>query len=322
MNIRPFVSARLVAFRDHAGMWGSREAVELQAIQLLEFEARFLNEDELTANPRLVLNFYVDELKLRFGGLDARPLHDILENSESNFGSALYELCIAVRLRLHQFLGQPHPYHAQEVEDELHSAVLIDGSWNLDDLSDFPKNYSQVYYFLYLARHKFDTHEPKLLNHVFSTYKWKGGYVYGTFFRELAKLVPASHQPEIESIKYASPGFIKLRLSHATATAIGQAIEKFLSNHEKLERSYKIAWECNRVCNRDLDADRSISKEDLQSLYNATSQFAALLEFLNFDLLMENTGGNVLIASNIVLAYYRRLDDLARYRQERKARFL
>lgn len=104
MNVNRFVDTRLLAFRDRTGMWGSNEAVELQAIQLLEFEARSISENVVDQNPRLVLDLYVNELGARFEGAGALPLHDMAASGGFDFGAALYDVCASVRSRLAQFL--------------------------------------------------------------------------------------------------------------------------------------------------------------------------------------------------------------------------
>lgn len=324
MNIPSFVTSRLRAFRDHTGMWGSCEAVELQAIQLLEVEARTLLEGRLDDEPRLVLNMYVETIREHHHNSDTRPLHELVGSDESQFGPALYQICESVRERIRGMIPHRPAQRSSQViaDDELHSEIGIDGSWNLDDLSDFPKVYSSVYYFLYLAQNQFATDEPERRSHIFASYKWKGGYVYGTFFREIAKLIPPTHCPTIEAIKYASPGFIRLRLNRSTAESIGMAIDHFLEQQDELATYFKDAWEWNRRCNKLLDADRKPTPEDMQSLHHTTALFTAKLGAVNFDLLLKNTAGDVLIASNIVLAYYRRLEELAHYRAEEKARFL
>ncbi|MDI1431503.1 hypothetical protein [Polyangium sorediatum] len=104
MDVKRFVDARLLAFRDRTGMWGSNEAVELQALQLLEFEARSISEIAVNKNPRLVLDLYVGEVRARFSRAETLPLHDLVSAGE--FGKALYDVCSAVRLRVDKVVGR------------------------------------------------------------------------------------------------------------------------------------------------------------------------------------------------------------------------
>lgn len=321
MSITNLINTRLAEFRDYTEMWGSNEAVELQALQLLEFEVWSLSESLLRAKPRLILELYAQELQLRFNSLDIHPLHEIYGAGDPAFGATLFEVCNIVRARARDAV-----HSSQQVEtgtsetDELHSNVLIDGAWDLDDLADFPRRYSQVYYFLYLARQNFTSHDPEHLHRIFANYNWNGGYVYATFYREIAKLVPPIHRPEIESIKYSSPGHIRLRLSSSTATALGRAVEHSLAKGQALHKGYKWALEENRLCHRELKSRGVLHSSRIRDLYRVTAQFAAQLEFINFEILLHNTG-DVLIASNIVLAYYRRLLELADFTAQEKARF-
>lgn len=95
MTLETFVTERLVAFRDRTGMWGSNEAVELQAIQLIELEVQSYAERALLKNPRIALEAYVKELGARYPGEGARPLHELA--GEAEFGEALFDVCSATR---------------------------------------------------------------------------------------------------------------------------------------------------------------------------------------------------------------------------------
>lgn len=86
-SLGPFVTERLEAFRDRTAMWGSLEAVELQALQLLELELRTTDPERIESEPRLVLNTY--------NGLCDSPLHTTA--AEAEFGQRLFDTCQKVR---------------------------------------------------------------------------------------------------------------------------------------------------------------------------------------------------------------------------------
>lgn len=79
-------------------MWGSEEAVELQAIQLMELEVLHYAPKVLETQPRLVLDLYTKELSKRFGG-GALPLFLINPRPE-NMEIQLLDVCQAVREQL------------------------------------------------------------------------------------------------------------------------------------------------------------------------------------------------------------------------------
>ena len=87
--MKEFVTKRLEAFRDRSRMWGSREAVELQAILLLECELAATQPDRLITDPRLVINTYHPLVA-------PGPLH-MRQLSDEHFGRALFNACQQVR---------------------------------------------------------------------------------------------------------------------------------------------------------------------------------------------------------------------------------
>ena len=98
MNITKFVSDRLKEFEDHTLMWGSQEAIELQAIQLIEIEFMLSHEDMYDKNNRVVFDAYNATLRENYPTFGNMPLH-IME-VEANFPTALINITNIVREKL------------------------------------------------------------------------------------------------------------------------------------------------------------------------------------------------------------------------------
>ena len=109
MTMEAFVTERLKAFCERTRMWGSLEAVELQAILLMECEVRATDPERMKAEPRLVLNTYEWFLP---GG---KPLHETID--EDRFGDALHAICQRVRAKLHE--SNPDPALVLESRDKV-----------------------------------------------------------------------------------------------------------------------------------------------------------------------------------------------------------
>jgi len=112
-NLQEFVTKRLESFRDCTAMWGSHEAVELQAMQLLELESFMRGQN----NQRAVIDMYVTCLRrlqnLKYLADVPQPLH---EWETTEFGEALYTLCQKVRVQL-KLLDKPTPKTVQDLLD-------------------------------------------------------------------------------------------------------------------------------------------------------------------------------------------------------------
>lgn len=69
-------------------MWGSDEAVEMQALLLLELRALALRPEQELANPRRVLDAYASYLGKTFPSMPHRPLFQIVDADELGFALA------------------------------------------------------------------------------------------------------------------------------------------------------------------------------------------------------------------------------------------
>ncbi|MBL8715252.1 MAG: hypothetical protein JNL79_04620 [Myxococcales bacterium] len=71
-------------------MWGSREAVEMQVLQLLEIRALALRPGPELANPRRVLDMYLQYLQQHYPEQPAEPLFSVLAQADDEaFGAVL-----------------------------------------------------------------------------------------------------------------------------------------------------------------------------------------------------------------------------------------
>lgn len=98
MKLDEFVTQRLTAFRDRTAMWGSAEAVELQAIQLLELELQTFAPAALDQAPGAVFEAYVEKIRETYPGGPTQPLHAIVFGTA--FGAELFRLCSSLRTEL------------------------------------------------------------------------------------------------------------------------------------------------------------------------------------------------------------------------------
>lgn len=120
-----------------------------------------------------------------------------------------------------EYLPKPGSYIEPEhsAEDRLYP-LLIEGSLSLGELLDIPLRYVQAYSFLYAVT---------VLKAVqLQAFPWRGGFSSMHFYRGLPNVVPSEHKPTVESIQYASPGFIRFLVHRPTADALGVRIAAFL----------------------------------------------------------------------------------------------
>jgi hypothetical protein len=82
-KIIKWVDARIETILTRPGMWGGREALELQILQLTEFRKLMLEPEALETNPRLIVNAWISQSR--------KPLHT-LEVTDAEFVQQLKKL--------------------------------------------------------------------------------------------------------------------------------------------------------------------------------------------------------------------------------------
>lgn len=91
-----FVTTRLIAIRDRRPMWGCPEAVELQALTLIEVE-NYLQRPEVDL--REAIDTYQEEIKVQFPKSPTMPLCQ-LDLSDDEFNENLFTVIQRTRARL------------------------------------------------------------------------------------------------------------------------------------------------------------------------------------------------------------------------------
>ena len=79
--------------------------------------------------------------------------------------------------------------------------VLIERSLSIPALSAIPRIFSQVYAFVYCLL----VLRPQELE----GHPWRGGFSVMHFYRWLVNRVPGEYSPSVDTVQYASPGFIR-----------------------------------------------------------------------------------------------------------------
>jgi len=99
MNIHDFVDCRLLSFRDRTASWGTDEAVELQAMQLIEVEAHVVYSAAMDCYASAVHAEYIKEVRQRDPKRPTMPLYKLCGNE---FGQVLHDVCMTVRRTIRQ----------------------------------------------------------------------------------------------------------------------------------------------------------------------------------------------------------------------------
>jgi len=191
----------------------------------------------------------------------------------------------------------------------------MDERWALEDLYEFPHAYSQAHSFVY----HFDSSQeldPKIVdrvNRTFHEYPWQGGYSYVNLYAVLLNQIPKQHRPTVQSIQYASPGWIDLLINPDVALQVAKSVGILLGTgvtageaFKRIDRARLDIAKRRRQQNRDYAALAASEAKELNSLSEE------LAKHVGFQSLQELQGKteDPEVTLKVLMAHYRRLRTL------------
>jgi len=204
--------------------------------------------------------------------------------------------------------------------------IQLDKRWKLDELSNFSKNYEQSYYAVFALEALradsslgFDTQE-RLLSQM-SLYPWKGGYSTVHFYYGVKRIVGRKRQPEIQKIKYSSPGFIELSAIQDIALNLGIIVASVCGSIKLINSTYNGIYKGLRE--RELNevsvekARLELTKEKREFLLQSIDEVGQQLNLGDQEKLIE-ASGNEFRALKILLSMYRRVRIVAQFQEDNK----
>lgn len=202
--------------------------------------------------------------------------------------------------------------------------VLLDGSWSLEDLTNFSRVYFQNYSFIYCLDSSVDHADNLRIESVLKQYELRDGLSYVNIYDIFRAHIKKEDRPQINSIQYASPGWLDLALNVDVAVQVAKVIGIYLGTpvaiaetYKRLHRIFTDLQEQRRKYQRNsmkLDAEQAAFAQKL------TNELAKGLGFDNIKQLDEQTK-DVEESAKLVMAHYRRISKIAKFVQSGKAGF-
>jgi hypothetical protein len=202
--------------------------------------------------------------------------------------------------------------------------LLLDGHWNLEELSEATKDYTQLYGFAYSLLVDLPTTRREEIDYIYGKFPWKGGYSTVNFFNQLFHKIPTDLRPEISRIQYASPGFIELYeiliVAGIVAAIVKAVCSSINSAHDTYRKIQKGSIE-HELAKIDL-ANASLELTQQQISFCETSAKSLIKIFglteAQEKLIDSRTQGNPVMKLKILLSVFRRVEPLARKQNEGK----
>lgn len=197
--------------------------------------------------------------------------------------------------------------------------ILLDKEWDFIEFADLPRNYIQLYSFIYFMGQEPEYRDKETLSYLFVKFPWMGGYSAVNFYKELYLQIPLAFRPKISSIRYSSPGFIELNEAIWVAAQIHVLVEIVCRSLDKINKVYTSIQK--GLSQRELtkinikEREKFILKaEDKKFIEESFSIFSGLLkiDLRGLKASTSQTNSNGLLDIKILLSLYRRIRNLAK----------
>jgi hypothetical protein len=198
----------------------------------------------------------------------------------------------------------------------------IDGKWDAPDFSRFYAKIADVYAFAVINAKSIRKHLSDLdiatLKNAISDYVWKGGGSYVSFYSNLFETVRSLNPLDVAKIQYASPGTIEITGGAEAldeVTAVLKRYDEVGRSLADIYRSIEKLLEREKIRGGDKTASFSSSAVEKYAMELATN-FATKLGVEEPSVLLNFCSDNPVIFIKIVMSYYRRGRDLAKFQAE------
>lgn len=200
----------------------------------------------------------------------------------------------------------------------------IDGSWDLPEFSRFYGQYSDLYALVKAV----DIHGSPSVTAVDKirvrnafTKPFRGGGSYVSLYDSLETTMPREDRLQVRTIQYNSPGVVRITGSASAFEEIKNLIKQMLADRPEIYSSYRKLnkfLQANKLLKYDVakfDPKMQVAPE----IEERAKQLAVALDLIDYNDLLAMSSQNVLLASKVLLSFYRRADRLIEFFFEGRA---
>ena len=201
----------------------------------------------------------------------------------------------------------------------------MDERWALEDLYGFPYAYQQAHSFVFHfdSSQELDPRIVDRVNKTFHEYPWQGGYSYVNLYAVLFNQIPKQQRPTVQSIQYASPGWIDLLINPDVALQVAKSVGILLGAgvtaveaFKRIDRARLDIAKRRRQQNREY---ASLAASKAKELNNMSEELAKHLGFQSLKELQDKTADPE-VTLKVLMAHYRRLRTLGDFVESGKVK--
>jgi hypothetical protein len=199
--------------------------------------------------------------------------------------------------------------------------LKLDNDWEMQELADLAKLYTQCYSLVYsLSGDRIESADEQVVDWfhgVYAKLPWRGGYTAVNFYTSLYAKIPYEQRPQILEIRYASPGYIKLKEAALVAALLAGIVAAVTNSFDQIHNSYnKIQKGMSERKLRKLEVELNeiqLDKERLHFVQKAKQQLIDQMQIPQVmqEELIRRSSDNDLMQLKILMSFYRRVQPLA-----------
>lgn len=202
--------------------------------------------------------------------------------------------------------------------------LRLDGRWNLEELSEATRDYTQLYGFAYSLLPELPLARREEIDYIYGKFPWRGGYSTVNFFNQLFHKIPPKLRPEVERIQYASPGFIELSellLVAVTVAAIVKAVCSTINTANDTYRKIQKGSVDHELSKINLaKAELELTQRKIAFCESSAKQLVQVFGLTEAQekLIDQRVQGNPVMKLKILLSVFRRVEPLAKKQRDGK----
>lgn len=196
--------------------------------------------------------------------------------------------------------------------------LQVDGGWGLLELSEFGRQYVQVYSLIHALAAEAEERGAlqNRLQWTLRAFPWRGGWSSVNFFKSLVDAVPA---PRITKIEYASPGSIELLLGVGAAQQTRRIVDAVCAySPDRVEATYdRLHREAKerQLLRKNVKRQEAFEPRDSEFAERAANELIRLMGMERYKPQLDRlAGNNSLSLMKVIFALYRRVKVLAELR--------
>jgi hypothetical protein len=202
--------------------------------------------------------------------------------------------------------------------------IDIDGKWSLENLYEFPRSFEQVYFAVESLAPAANRDADERIENAFRAFPWAGGYSVVNFYNQLKLATPPKRRPQVNSIRYASPGWIELALDPMLAARVATIVCTVAFSIDRCNKVYHNIYsnlQQRKLLRIEVETKQiELTENQISFLKNSANEMAKMMQIRDIDTLDSRTQ-NPLISVKILLSLYRRVRKLAEFQNRGKANF-